>query len=420
MAVLTTQQLLAELQADNAFFDQLVDMIPSKLYIAGNSGDDYNPKYFKGQSKESKEARRAENKQAKRAKLDPSLSETTTQLKQRLETQERQQESERKKKGSFTGHVPRVPVTTVASVTPPKEQQDKNDVKNRNPDNNNKNKSRIEALREKLHAKLEEKRAQRPQSDPSSISKRAARRAEKKRRQEEAAQRKKKATSNAESDKSKRMKVATALSQTHDDPLADLAQVDYGLLSGLNPSSTSNYTEANKALRNLTKTKNLEKLLADAEAKKQRLEELKQSKDAQDKEKAANIEWGDALKEASGTRVKDDPAKLKKALKRKAVKKQKSAKAWKTRLEQTQQKMDERQKIRNHNLQKRKLGGSTGANLSKKRIATEETAAGRDTKTGTNNSRRLSRPGFEGRKQDFLNKKRTNSPNTGNNKKKHQ
>jgi hypothetical protein len=30
--------LLRELQDNNAFFDSLVDMIPAKLYIAGNTG----------------------------------------------------------------------------------------------------------------------------------------------------------------------------------------------------------------------------------------------------------------------------------------------------------------------------------------------------------------------------------------------
>lgn len=31
--------LLKELQEHNAFFDELVDMIPAKLYIAGNTGE---------------------------------------------------------------------------------------------------------------------------------------------------------------------------------------------------------------------------------------------------------------------------------------------------------------------------------------------------------------------------------------------
>lgn len=403
---MSSQQLLAELQRNNDFFDQLVDMIPSKLYIAGQSGDDYNPKYFKGQSKESKEARRAQNKQAKKAKLDPSLSETTTQLKKRLE---QEQHSNRGQHHQSEAHVPRVPVvptspfkcsetTTTASPTP-----------------SDTTVSRIEALREKLRTKLAEKRALRPTSDPQAVSKRAARRAEKKRRQEEAIQRKKRGSSNAEEKTSnKKFKLSTSLTNAND-LTTDLAQVDFGRLAGLNRSSNTNYTETNKALRNLSKTKNLEKMLADAESKKQRLEELKKSSSDQDQLKAANIEWGDAIKEASGERIKDDPAKLKKALKRKATKKQKSTKAWKARLQQTQQKMDERQKVRNHNLNKRKLGGAAGANLSKKRISSTDDTDVKTSRSGGKDGRRLSRPGFEGRKQDFLNKTKNSTPN-----KKHQ
>ena len=46
------------------------------------------------------------------------------------------------------------------------------------------------------------------------------------------------------------------------------------------------------------KKKSLEKLLADAEKKQQRLKELKASSAEEDKEKAKNIEWGEALKVA--------------------------------------------------------------------------------------------------------------------------
>jgi len=374
------QNLLTDLKEDNFFFDQIVDMVPAKLYIAGQSGDDYNPKYFKGQSKESKEARRAKNKQSKREKFDPALAETTTQAKLRLE-------------GGFA--MPQKPsMKQSKSAVPPA-------TKGSNGDINNDKKSRIEALREKLHAKLAEKRGNRP-VDPGSVSKRAARRAEKKKRTEEAIRRnKKKATSNAEKSNSnnKRVKLSSS-SIGMADASADLAQVDFGRLAGLNPVGNGNYTEVNKALKNLSKTKNLEKMLADAESKKQRLEELKKSNKPEDKEKAANIVWGDTIKEATGERVKDDPARIKKAMKRKATKKLKSAKAWKTRTESTQQKMDERQKIRNHNLNRRKMGGSDGANLSSKRIEVEKDKSD-DKKKG----KRLSRAGFEGKKQEFLNKK---------------
>lgn len=376
---ISPEQLLHELQTDNVFFDDLVNMLPAKLYVAGNSGDDYNPKYFKGQAKESKEARRALSKQAKRAKLDPSLAETTTQVKKRLEGGD----------GSVT---PRAVKPTSITPKQPSEIQEVQEV----PTTPTAGLSRIEALRAKLHAKLAEKRGQRP-ADPNAVSKRAARRVEKKKRQEEAAQRKKKAHTQADTSNNKKYKIGGP--EGSDDPVVDLAQMDFGRLAGLNKPALTNYQKTNKALANIGKSKNLQKMLADAEAKRQRLEELKQSQKEEDKVKAANLEWGDAIKEASGDRVKDDPAKLKKALKRQAAKKAKSAKAWKSRMEQTQQKMNERQKIRQHNLTQRKQGGAAGANLSKKKIVTDE-----DKKKAA--GKRGGRAGFEGRKQEFLNDKK--------------
>lgn len=254
--------------------------------------------------------------------------------------------------------------------------------------------SRIEALRAKLQAKLAEKRNQRP-SDPNTVSKRAARRAEKQRRQEEA---KKRHSMSKVETHSKKYKVSSDANAT---PQADLEKLDFGRFAGLNPTP-KNYTN-NKSLANLNKKKNLQKMLEMAEEKKKRLEELKRSNSDQDKDKAAQMVWKDALKEASGERVKDDPVKLRKALKRKMAKKEKSAKAWKSRMEQTKQKMDDRQKIRAHNLDMRKKGGQVGANLSKKRIVGEE----EESKKG----RRQSRAGFEGKKQGFLNQTKTPESN---------
>lgn len=316
-------------------------------------GDDkYNPKYYKGQHKESKEARRARNKAAKRQKFDPEQSESTRQVQERL--------------------APARP-----ALPPP----------------SSGNSSRIEALRAKLHARLAEKASQRP-SDPNVVSKRAARRAEKQRRKEEA-QKKKRATSHVKDASKKNFTLAKESSKGIAD---DLETLDFGKLAGLNPSPK--HFQNNKSLANLNKGKNLEKLLADAEQKKQRLDELKRGNE-EEKKKAKNIMWGDTLKEASGERVKDDPAKLKRELKRKIAKKKKSRKAWQSRMEQTKEKTDDRQRIRKHNLDKRKLGGTAGANLSKKQIVEEDDTADADTK----GRRRLSRAGFEGKKQEFLNQK---------------
>lgn len=249
--------------------------------------------------------------------------------------------------------------------------------------------SRIEALRSKLHAKLAEKRAGRP-SNPNAVSKRAARRAEKQKRHEEA-QKRKATTKVGHGETTKQYTVGkNGAAATKE---SDLANLDFGTLAGLN-ATAKNFAN-NKSLANVNKKKNLQKMLLDAEEKKKKLEELKKSSEDGDKAKVEKLAWSDALKEASGDRIKDDPTKLRKALKRKMAKKEKSTKAWKSRLEQTKSSMDERQKIRTHNLDKRKQGGAAAANLSRKKIADEEKEEEKST--------RRSRAGFEGKKQGFLN-----------------
>lgn len=57
------------------------------------------------------------------------------------------------------------------------------------------------------------------------------------------------------------------------------------------------------------------------------MEDLKRSSDEGDKAKANLMAWSDTLKEVSGECIKDDPNKLRKALKQKVAKKEKSAKA---------------------------------------------------------------------------------------------
>ena len=118
-------------------------------------------------------------------------------------------------------------------------------------------------------------------------------------------------------------------------------------------------------------------------------------------------------------RKTDDPALLKKALKRKAKKKSASAKAWNSRVEKVKDAIVEKQRIRSHNLDKRKLGGTTAANLSSKRIVEGEGAGGEGAggdggKDGKAEKRRRmgphsnqggNRAGFEGKKSGFINGK---------------
>mmetsp|Transcript_6431 Transcript_6431/g.9472 ORF Transcript_6431/g.9472 Transcript_6431/m.9472 type:complete len:388 (-) Transcript_6431:1725-2888(-) len=375
--------LLRELQENNGFFDNLVDMIPARLYVAGNSGDDkYNPKYFKGQSKESKESRRARNKASKRLKLDPEKAETTNDVKRRLARENEQEEVHDDDNDSIDSDMNKKKESHLTPTKAPEIDDNKTQSSG----------SRIEALRAKLHAKLAEKQGNRP-SNPNKVSKRAARRAEKQRRQEEG--KKRRAMSKVEIKAKNQYVIGKNGDGTRE---SDLANLDFGKLTGL--KTVPKNFENNKSLANINKTRNLQKMLADAEEKKKKLEELKRSESDADKLKAEKMAWSDTLKEATGERIKDDPNKIKKALKRKIAKKEKSTKAWKSRMEQTKQKMDERQNIRKHNLTKRSQGGAAGANLSKKRIVDSTANDGEEKQ-----SSRKSRAGFEGKKKGFLNGK---------------
>ena len=336
------KRLEQELLEHNDFFEMLVDMIPSKLYGAGKSSEDPNPKYFKGPSMK-EAAHKVSAKAAKRPKLDHAGSTSTH------------------KEGDVTSE-PNTPLMRSAENSP-----GSSTTQPLTP-----GQSRIEALRAKLHAKIASKQASaRPaDGDAEAVSKRAARRLEKQRRKEEAKKRAKKQTGTATANLSTTAYKITPTTPASD-PLQDLQHVDYGILSGLNSDRKKNYLEANKALS--SKGKNLHKILADAEAKHQKLQALKSSSETKDKEKANAIQWSDTFKEADGARVKDDPSKLRKAIKRKEAKKTKSQKAWKSRMEQQSEKAKNRQQVRQHNLQTRKLGGAAGANLSKKRIADPDT-----------------------------------------------
>ena len=301
-------ELLAELESNNDFFDSVVNMIPAKLYVAGASeNDSYHSKYMKGQSKESKEAKRARSKIAKREKFDPEKMETTLQAKKRI--QRKQEEMESDDDGDQV-----MMEDEEEEKAPPSAAGNQKNEKDNSAAGNKSNASRIELLRAKLHAKIAEKRsasgitedgAAPANSTTSSalVSKRAARRAEKRKRQEAAKQRKKAAPSSAH-DRAEPQRVVNLGGSKFNEPTNkksvtsaadDLATIDYQSIAGLKKLDPK---FDDKSLNPKVKKKSLEKLLADAERKQQRLKELKESSAAEDKEKARNMEWGEALKVA--------------------------------------------------------------------------------------------------------------------------
>lgn len=97
------------------------------------------------------------------------------------------------------------------------------------------------------------------------------------------------------------------------------------------------------------------KMLHQLQQKKEKLKQLEQSGD---KETADNIRekdaWKSALLRASGEKVKDDPELLKRSMKRKEQIKKQSVQKWKSRIENTQKSIQERQEKRRENIMKKK------------------------------------------------------------------
>jgi len=194
---------------------------------------------------------------------------------------------------------------------------------------------------------------------------------------------------------------APSKSKSYASAADDLATIDYQSIAGLKPKLEKG-TLNNKSFG---KKKSLEKLLADAERKQQQLNELKNSVAEEDKEKAKNVEWGEAFKVAGGihSAKTNDPKLIKKAMKRKAKKRVASAKAWGGRLDQVRDAAVKKQQIRSHNLDARKQGGAIGANLSSKRIVEKDDDEKKEKRRRAGPHSGQNRAGFEGRKQGFLN-----------------
>ncbi len=105
-----------------------------------------------------------------------------------------------------------------------------------------------------------------------------------------------------------------------------------------------------------SKMKRLHNLLKAAEEKKQRLTDLRQTEEG--KQQAKKEGWEDAIRVAGGAEVKDNPAALKKMIKRKEKDKAKSAAKWSDRVAGQKKEQSKRQEKREENLNRRKKGGA--------------------------------------------------------------
>ncbi|XP_078502267.1 surfeit locus protein 6 [Lissotriton helveticus] len=99
--------------------------------------------------------------------------------------------------------------------------------------------------------------------------------------------------------------------------------------------------------------KNYKQLLSRLEARKSKLEELKEKDEKKAQVLETKMKWTNVLYKAEGVKIKDNEVLLKAALKRKEKHKVQRKKQWEKRTEHTESKMQKRQDKRRRNIQKR-------------------------------------------------------------------
>ncbi|XP_073496961.1 surfeit locus protein 6 [Phyllobates terribilis] len=101
--------------------------------------------------------------------------------------------------------------------------------------------------------------------------------------------------------------------------------------------------------------KNYKQLLSRLEARKSKLEELRVKDQDKAKDFENKIKWTNVLYKAEGLKIRDDEGMLKTALKRKEKRKEQRKKHWDKRIQNTADKMQQRQDKRNRNIKKKKM-----------------------------------------------------------------
>lgn len=102
--------------------------------------------------------------------------------------------------------------------------------------------------------------------------------------------------------------------------------------------------------------KNYKQLLSRVEARKAKLEQLREKDEGKAREAEEKMRWTNMLYKAEGIKIKDDEDMLRTALKKKEKRRAQRKKNWDKRSENVVEKMQQKQDKRKRNIQKRKQG----------------------------------------------------------------
>ncbi|KAG0449361.1 hypothetical protein HPP92_027401 [Vanilla planifolia] len=346
---LSDVDLKALIHEHSLFFDHLVDLIPARFYVPVPDGQE-RP-WFHGLSKAAKASAKKESrenlKKARRARFNPDKSASTIDILNKAIEEDKKsldavEEHENHGNSGSDGE---------AQVDDP-----------RPVDNENRSLT-YEELRQRLHRRIEELRGNRNTRSNNKAEEKEKRKKNKKPQNAEGDgpwNKRKKDESGGDNEEHRNKNQRNKRTKNDD--------ISYGKIN------LGGMDERGMKKRKLSKQQELEKA--------KRLEEAKKDP-SKGKMIAEKHSWKAAMSRAVGEKVHDDPRLLQKGLKKEKKQHQKHAEKWKERIKSQKMVKEERQKARNSNIRDR---------IHQKKMRRIE-----------KREKKLLRPGFEGRKEGYIN-----------------
>ncbi|EMD36966.1 hypothetical protein CERSUDRAFT_123970 [Gelatoporia subvermispora B] len=392
----STTVLQSALEQHNETFETLLKLIPAKYYLVQDETEEQAAsKYQKHVKKQNtpKQALKEASKKAKREKLDPANNKTILDIqKESLHQDELSGKAGKKSKGK--GKAAESDSDDDAmDVDEPVDLQGSDDEESDGEDAADDAamvpmpaSGGIQALREKLHARMAALRRGRPVGDGEAGSKDEL--LEERRRQRAAMRERRRKETKEKIRREEEMKGKKGKDKGRDKGPSTKTQLlvdETSSKSGPSHNPRSNYTHvafsavvgtpgSSKKAERLKTSSNPSQALDQLAARKEKLASMPEEKR---KAIAEKEKWEKAEARMEGVKVHDDESRLKKAVKRKEKEKQKSKKTWDERKEQVTANMAAKQKKRTDNIAMR----NERRKDKRKGVKTKEKA----------------RPGFEGK-----------------------
>ncbi|XP_026152977.1 surfeit locus protein 6 [Mastacembelus armatus] len=222
--------------------------------------------------------------------------------------------------------------------------------------------STVDVLRKRLHEKIEESRGQGVPKDASSEAVQA-KRAKRKLERERKKRKRKEFQMKKLAEKSEKEQPVEVKQEEQQAPVANrrnetafvyntVETVEEGYVDKMLKKKKQKQSIKGK-LTPLT-GKNYKQLLSRVEARKAKVEQLREKDEGKAREMEEKMKWTNVLYKAEGVKIKDDEDMLRTSLKKKERRRTQRKKIWNKRSEGVIEKMQQRQDKRRKNLQKRK------------------------------------------------------------------